>query len=186
MERIRPIKYRPDWSKLPIKMLISKMVEFKLPMDRIRDSNPWCTDEEFEEWKLSEGVLGRDNPNTFSRIARLPRQRTKYSELNKSFDNFKCDMITVVELPPGTGYPPHRDANRSVNINFIMPNECGTPVAPIVVEDVEYNYDRFVIDVHNQKHSVPSVPVTRLTMMLTYLTATYEEVVEELQANGWV
>ena len=54
------------------------------------------------------------------------------------------------------------------------------------VEDVEYNYDRFVIDVHNQKHSVPSVPVTRLTMMLTYLTATYEEVVEELQANGWV
>lgn len=186
MERIRPIKYIPDWSKIPIKLLISKMVEFKLPMDRIRDSNPWCTDEEFEEWKLSEGTLGRDNPNTFSRIARLGRQRTKYSELNKIFDNFKCDMITVVQLPPGTGYPPHRDANRSVNINFIMPNECGTPIAPIIVEDVSYNYDRFVIDVHNQKHSVPSTEVTRLTVMLTYLWATYEEVVEELSDNGWL
>ena len=186
MERIRPIKYRPDWSKLPIKYLISKMVEFKLPMDRIRDSNPWCTDEEFEEWKLSEGVLGRDNPSTFSRIVRLPRQHSGHKELDKIFDNFKCDMITVVELPAGTGYPPHRDANRSVNINFIMPNECGTPVAPIIVEDVEYNYDRFVIDVHNQKHSVPSVPVTRLTMMLTYLTATWEEVTEELRANDWL
>ena len=102
-------------------MLISNMVEFKLPMDRIRDSNPWCTDEEFEQWKLSEGILGRDNPNTFSRIIRLPRQKSGYPpELQKIFDNCKCDMITVVELPPNSGYPAHRDANRSVNINFNM------------------------------------------------------------------
>ena len=187
MERIRPIRYRPDWSKIPVEFLRSKMEVFKIDLDEIRASNPWCTDEQFEQWKTSEGTLGMNNPDTYSRIVRLPPQKTKWEELNKIFNNFNynMDFISFVELPVNTGYPPHRDVQRSCNINFIRPSTDGTPVAPLVIGDKTYNWDRFVFD-PKPMHYVPAVSTTRFTMMLTYMTTSYEEVLENLTRDGWV
>ena len=187
MERIRPIRYRPDWSKIPVEFLRSKMQVFKIDLEEIKASNPWCTEEQFEEWKTAEGTLGMNNPDTYSRILRLPPQKTKYTELNKIFENFNynMDFISFVELPANTGYPPHRDVKRSCNINFIRPSTDGTPVAPLVIGDKTYNWDRFVFD-PKPMHYVPAVPTTRFTMMLTYMTTSYEEVLENLTRDGWV
>ena len=82
MERIRPIRYRPDWSKIPVDFLLTKMEVFKLTLEDVMASNPWCTPEQFEAWKKSEGTLGMDNPDTYSRIIRVPPSTRKWPELH--------------------------------------------------------------------------------------------------------
>mgnify|MGYP001473088859 FL=1 len=54
MERIRPIRYRVNWDKIPVDLLLSKMEVFKLTLEDVMSSNPWCTPEQFEAWKKSE------------------------------------------------------------------------------------------------------------------------------------
>ena len=188
MERIRPIRYRVNWDNIPVDLLLSKMEVFKLTLEDVMSSNPWCTPEQFEAWKKSEGTLGMDNPDTYSRIVRLPKQKTNWPELNKIFDTFHygtMDYISFVELPKGTGYPPHRDIHRSCNINFIRPSTDGTPVVPLVIGDTVYNYDRFVFD-PKPMHYVPAVNTTRFTIMLTWKNTSYEEVLDNLERDGWV
>ena len=173
MERIRPIKYRPDWNKIPVDLLISKMEIYRPPKD---GSN---YNKEFES-------TATERTNT--RIARIPPQHTNWEELNKIFRSFDfgcMDYISFIELPANVGYPSHVDKLRSCNINFVRPTTDGTPVSPIKFGDTEYHYDRFFMDpsVH---HEVPASSSTRFTIMCTYLNTPYDTILTYLQRDGWV
>lgn len=181
-QRIRPVKYIPDWKQIPTKLISSKMQDFEIPYKTIRESNPWATDEEYAAWQKQWDKRSK------SRIVRLKPRKYPWPEINKLFDifGFGClDLISFVELPKGTGYPPHIDTHRSCNINFIRPSTDNTALAPIVIEDNVYNWDRFVFD-PKIRHSVPAVDTTRFTMMLTYLDTPYDEVLGYLRRDGWV
>ena len=181
MERIRPIKYRPDWSKIPIDDIIKQMHNFNIPYEEIRASNPWVSDEEFEAWLL-ENRGSASNPATYTKILRVAPQKTAFPELNKIFEIFKPERLNFTLLAEGTGYPPHRDVHRRANINFIAP---APQKGKIMVEDKYYTWDRFVLD-PSVKHAVQSVPCTRFTMMASWNDKSYEEICEQLESDGWL
>tara|TARA_B100000287_G_scaffold247095_1_gene232273 strand:- start:5560 stop:6078 length:519 start_codon:yes stop_codon:yes gene_type:complete len=172
MERIRPIKYRPDWNNIPVDWLISKMELYRAPGSS--DLN-----EEFES-------TAAERTNT--KIVRIPPQHTNWEELNKVFRifDFGCmDYLSFIELPANVGYPSHVDKLRSCNINFVRPTTDGTPVSPIKFGERVYEWDRFFMDpsVH---HEVPASSSTRFTMMCTYLNTPYDKILKYLQRDGWV
>ena len=188
MDRIRPIKYKVDWTKIPYTKLLENMEVFRLSDDDIRKSRPDLTDKELKDFKNKGGTGSGWNQNSYSKIVRVANQNlNSYPELEKIFTNFGygcMDYISFVELPAGTGYPPHRDAYRSCNINFIMPNGS-MPIAPLILNGNVYNYDRFVFD-PQYEHEVPAVNTTRFTMMLTYTTASFEKITGLLKRDGWM
>ncbi len=180
MERIRPIRYKPDWSKIPVDNILEQMHDFIIPYEEIRASNPWCTDEEFEAW-IQENRS--DTPTgTYTKILRVAPQKTAFPELNRVFDTFKPERVNFTQLAEGTGYPPHRDVHRKCNINFIAP---APHRGDIMVEDKYYTWDRFVLD-PTVKHAVSAVPCKRFTMMVSWNDKTYEEICEQLERDGWL
>lgn len=181
MERIRPIRYRPDWSKIPLDKIIPRMHTFNIPYEEIRASNPWVSDEEFEEWLLENRGSSSD-PVSFTKILRLQPQKTAFPELNKIFEIFKPERLNFTVLASGTGYPPHRDVHRTANINFIAP---APQRGRIMVLDEQYTWDRFVLD-PSVKHAVESVPCERFTMMASWNEKSYEEICGQLEEDGWL
>lgn len=184
--RIRAVKYKPDWSQIPVEQLRKAQVKFEIDNETIRKSNPWCTEEELENWRTSEGTLGNLNPDTYSKIVRVSPKGTEHCpELRKIVEESKCDFISFVELPAGTGYPPHRDVHRTCNINFIRPSTDGQKVSPLVIGSETFHLDRFIFD-PKPMHYVPALSTERFTMMLTFTKESYESVVQRLEQNGWL
>jgi hypothetical protein len=180
MERIRPIKYITDWSKIPLNWILQNMETFNVPYEDIRKSNPWVSDKEFQEWLL-ENRGSATEPVSDTKILRLRPANTPFPELNKIFQTFRPERLNFTILAKGTGYPPHRDVHRTCNINFIAPGPRGR----IMVEDIEYNYDRFVLD-PSVKHAVESCDQERFTMMASWSQKSYTDVCEVLEKDGWL
>ena len=177
MERIRPIKYRPDWSQIDLRNLKKYFTQFKLTPEDVRKSNPWASQEEIDEWVTKSDRWSHYKQARFSPKSPLPRG---LEEVNTLLGYGVANSINLMLLPAGQEIPDHADIIRKCGINFSK--QMG---APIIVEDTEYNFDRFVFD-STVKHSVPVHTRDRITLQVAFYDNEYSDILNRLQKDGWV
>ena len=172
MPRILPIRYRPDWSKIPVQKYIRGMVP--VVYTKIADHMKLQITEEQRNTETSwDGTY---------KMVKIPPGYIPDAEVQRAIKTLgygKVKWCNFMWLPKGYELFTHQDRSRKCAINFVQ-----SMANPFVFDGKAYNYDRFFFDC-GVPHSVP-VGEDRISMQLAFHDHDFEEILEHLKADGWV